>query len=124
MIAELIPPETKALMTRIQRHDINYIRESLDMALEDADDRHVEGVRRNIHDAVSRIKFVLEQNYPINEANFLELVFAQTKKVSDFTIKLRPSPEKDEILYDLNRLTAMRGQVAQQQHSVPEFAHS
>jgi hypothetical protein len=116
---ELIPAEAKAIMTRSQRHDINYIEESLDLADEFIAIRYPEGVRENTHDAVARVKFVLAENYPIGDvASFLERVIARTKNISDFTSKLRPSSEKDEIVYNLNRLTAMREQVVQQ-HVVP-----
>lgn len=84
---------------------------------------YIEGVRSTTHDAVARVKFVLAENYPIGDvANFLERVIARTKNISDFTSKLRPSSEKDEILYNLNRLIGMREQIVQQ-HAVLEPAH-
>lgn len=93
------------------------------MADEFIDMRYPEGVRENTHDAVWRVKFVLAENYPIGDvANFLERVIARTKNISDFTSKLRPSSEKDEILYNLNRLIGMREQIVQQ-HAVLEPAH-
>lgn len=120
---EVVPPEAKTLMTRIQRHHIDYIQTSLDLAQGFAADGYIEGVRRNVHDAVSRVRFVLSEDYPIKKDDFLENVVAEIHQVHNFAVKLPRSLEKDEILQNIEELKAMREQVAQR-HAVPEPVHS
>lgn len=121
---ELVTPEEEARMPDFhRRHTIAYIQSSFGAAqaeIDDAEGGKPEWVRRSVHDAVSRVKVVLESpDYPIDKAAFLERVIMQTKKICDFAFKLSSGYAKDDILENIAQLKQMRGQIAQQ-HAVLE----